>query len=220
MKKYIKSNATDPNYEPDIVLYVNNRRIYKGSPYSYELGYELTKLCINTNVRESFIDWLVEIGLSADEFVYDETTPVDYMAQDVAGAVVDEIIFEYSEREDFYIDGMGCINLECFLAEDEVVANTKIMGSSWRAPNGKSYGKQTKRFPGKYLFTRKELKDMVDSGIAQDLGGTFNSMSMNYDIIGISWNETNGYRSGILIVDKDTGELYVGNSADANVAKL
>ena len=43
---------------------------------------------------------------------------------------------------------------------------------------------------------------------------------MNYDIIGISWNETNGYRSGILIEDKDTGDLYVGNSADANIAKL
>lgn len=103
---------------------------------------------------------------------------------------------------------------------EDYVRSSSIMGSAWKAPNGKSYGKQTKRFPGKYLFTRKELKSMVDSGIAQDLGGTFDPMKMNYDIIGISWNETNGYRSGILIVDNDTGELYVGNSADANVAKL
>lgn len=43
---------------------------------------------------------------------------------------------------------------------------------------------------------------------------------MNYDIIGISWNDTNGYRSGILVEDRDTGDLYVGNSGVATVAKL
>lgn len=95
-----------------------------------------------------------------------------------------------------------------------------IMASAWRAPNGKKYGKQTRRFPGKYLFTRKELRDMVTSGIAEDMAGTFDPMEMNYEIIGIAWNDTNGYRSGILIEDTDTGELYVGNSADANVARL
>lgn len=95
-----------------------------------------------------------------------------------------------------------------------------VMASSWKAPNGKKYGKQTNRFPGKYLFTRKELRDMVDSGIAEDMAGTFDPMAMNYDIIGISWNETNGYRSGILIEDRDTGELYVGNSGDATRARL
>lgn len=106
------------------------------------------------------------------------------------------------------------------LLNNHVNASTSIMSAAWKAPNGRSYGKQTKRFPGKYLFTRRELKSLVDSGIAQDLGGTFDPMTMNYEIIGISWNETNGYRSGILIEDTDTGELYVGNSADANVAKL
>ena len=95
-----------------------------------------------------------------------------------------------------------------------------IRANAWTAPNGKKFGKQTKRFPGKYLFTRKELRDLVDSGIATDMKGTFDPMSMNYEIIGISWNETNGYRSGILIEDKDTGDLYVGNSADANIARL
>lgn len=100
------------------------------------------------------------------------------------------------------------------------IKSSSVMASSWKAPNGKKYGKQTRRFPGKYLFTRKELRDMVDSGIAEDMAGTFNPGSMNYDIIGISWNETNGYRSGILIQDIDTGELYVGNSGDASVAKL
>lgn len=99
-------------------------------------------------------------------------------------------------------------------------SSSSVIASKWKAPNGKSYGKQTKRFPGKYLFIRKELKELVEYGIAEDMAGTFDPASMNYDIIGISWNETNGYRSGILIVDNDTGELYVGNSADATVAKL
>ena len=100
------------------------------------------------------------------------------------------------------------------------IKSSSVMASAWRAPNGKKYGKQTSRFPGKYLFTRKELRDMVASGIAEDMAGTFDPMEMNYEIIGIAWNDTNGYRSGILIEDTDTGELYVGNSADANVARL
>lgn len=95
-----------------------------------------------------------------------------------------------------------------------------VRASAWTAPNGKKFGKQTRRFPGKYLFTKKELRDLVDSGIAEYLNNDADLRSMNYDIIGISWNETNGYRSGILIEDRDTGDLYVGNSGVAQVAKL
>lgn len=100
------------------------------------------------------------------------------------------------------------------------IRSSSVTASAWVAPNGKKYGKQTKRFPGKFLFTRKELRDMIDNGIAEDMAGSFDPMAMNYDIIGIAWNDTNGHRSGILIEDKDTGELYVGNSADAMIAKL
>lgn len=100
------------------------------------------------------------------------------------------------------------------------IRSSSVTASAWTAPNGKKYGKQTRRFPGKYLFTRKELRDMVDNGIAEDMAGTFDPMEMNYDIIGISWNETNGHRSGILIEDRDTGDLYVGNAGDATRAKL
>ncbi len=99
------------------------------------------------------------------------------------------------------------------------IRSAAVMASKWKAPNGRQYGKQTKRFPGKYLFTRKELRDMVNSGIAEDMAGTFDPMGMNYDVIGFSWNETNGYKSGILIEDMDTGELYVGNTYDATIAK-
>ena len=100
------------------------------------------------------------------------------------------------------------------------IKSSSVLASAWTAPNGKKFGKQTKRFPGRYLFTRKELRDMVQSGIAEDMAGTFDPMSMNYDIIGISWDETNGHRSGILIEDVDTGELYVGNASDATIARL
>lgn len=94
-----------------------------------------------------------------------------------------------------------------------------VMASKWKAPNGRQYGKQTRRFSGKFPFTRKELRDMVDSGVAEDMAGTFNPMEINYDVIGFSQNETNGYKSGILIEDLDTGDLYVGNTGDANRAK-
>lgn len=95
-----------------------------------------------------------------------------------------------------------------------------VRANAWKAPNGKKYGKQTRRFPGKYLFTRKELRDLVDSGIAEELTNSDDLRTLNYDIIGISWNETNGYRSGILVEDRDTGDLYVGNTGVAQVAKL
>ncbi len=107
-----------------------------------------------------------------------------------------------------------------YIGSSYTVKSSSVMASAWSAPNGRKYGKQTRRFPGKYLFTRKELRDMVDRDIAEDMAGTFDPMAMNYDIIGISWNETNGFRSGILIENLDTGELYVGNTADANKAKL
>ena len=100
------------------------------------------------------------------------------------------------------------------------VRSRRITASAWTAPNGKKYGKQTRRFPGKYLFTRRELKELVDSGIAVELSNPDDLRSMNYDILGISWNDTNGYRSGILVEDRDTGELYVGNTGVAQVARL
>lgn len=99
------------------------------------------------------------------------------------------------------------------------IRSSSVMASSWVAPNGKKYGKQTKRFPNGYLFTRKELKDMVSQGIAEDMAGTFDPLAMNYEVIGFSWNDTNGHKSSILIEDTDTGELYVGNASDAMVAK-
>ena len=95
-----------------------------------------------------------------------------------------------------------------------------VRANAWKAPNGKKYGKQTRRFPGKYLFTRRELRDLVDNGIAEEITNPDDLHAMNYDIIGIAWNETNGYRSGILVEDRDTGDLYVGNSGVATVAKL
>lgn len=97
-------------------------------------------------------------------------------------------------------------------------ASTKIIASAWVSPSGRKYGKQTRRFPGKYLFTKRELKQMVDNGDARYIGGNLDH-TINYDVIGISWNDTNGHRTGILIEDRDTGELLVGNEGSASVAR-
>lgn len=103
------------------------------------------------------------------------------------------------------------------LACNDINSATSITASAWKSPGGKKYGKQTRRFPGKYLFTRKELKQMVDNGDARYIGGNLDEID-SYDVIGFSWNETNGYKSGILVEDRNTGELLVGNTASATIA--
>ena len=103
------------------------------------------------------------------------------------------------------------------LACNNINSATSITASAWKSPSGKKYGKQTRRFPGSYLFTRKELKQMVDNGDARYIGGNLDKVD-SYDVIGFSWNETNGYKSGILVEDRNTGELLVGNTASATIA--
>ena len=97
------------------------------------------------------------------------------------------------------------------------VARKPIRESAWTAPNGKKYGKQ-KRSHGtsRYIFTRRELKDMVDSGIAQSISNAEEAWKMSDEVIGYSWNETNGFKSGILFTDKD-GNLWVGNTGVAQM---
>lgn len=97
------------------------------------------------------------------------------------------------------------------------VARKPIRESAWTAPNGKKYGKQ-KRDHGtsRYIFTRRELKDMVDSGIAQSISNAEEAWKMSDEVIGYSWNETNGFKSGILFTDKD-GNLWVGNTGVAQM---
>lgn len=96
-------------------------------------------------------------------------------------------------------------------------AKRSMRESAWTAPNGKKYGKQ-KRSHGssRYIFTRRELKDMVDSGIAQEIRDAEEAWKMSKDVIGYSWNETNGFKSGILFTDKD-GNLWVGNTGVAQM---
>ena len=58
-----------------------------------------------------------------------------YVTQDVAGAAVEKIVFEYGKSEDFYLDGMDCINLECSLAKDEVGASIKTTNKRYVKSN-------------------------------------------------------------------------------------
>lgn len=97
------------------------------------------------------------------------------------------------------------------------VARKPIRESAWTAPNGKKYGKQKRdRGTSRYIFTRRELKDMVDSGIAQSISNAEEAWKMSDEVIGYSWNETNGFKSGILFTDKD-GNLWVGNTGVAQM---
>lgn len=141
MKLYIKSSTTNSDYEPDIVLYVSNRLVYEGSPYSYELTSSIKELCMNPDVRESFINWLLECGFTEDDFDYDIVNPdadESFKAGDVANAVTDEIRMHYDEDEDFYLDGMGSMNLECFLAKDKVGASTAVSKKRYVRSNADS----------------------------------------------------------------------------------
>lgn len=97
------------------------------------------------------------------------------------------------------------------------ISRKPIRESAWTAPNGKKYGKQKRDHrSGRYIFTRRELKDMIDSGLAKSISNAEEAWKMSDEVIGYSWNETNGFKSGILFTDKD-GNLWVGNTGVAQM---
>ena len=132
--------------------------------------------------------------------------------------------FTYDEYFDIGEDGLPNSDFaespfdRNLLACNDINSATSITASAWVSPSGRKYGKQTRRFPGEYLFTKRELKQMVDNGDARYIGGNLDH-TINYDVIGISWNDTNGHSTGILIEDRDTGELLVGNTYSAMIAR-
>ena len=94
-----------------------------------------------------------------------------------------------------------------------------IKASAWTAPNGKKYGKQKRTGRYSYRFTKRELDNMVADGVAEAISNAdeaWDLLSGRGDIIGIAWNETNGYTSGVLFKGND-GNLYVGNTGVAQV---
>lgn len=92
--------------------------------------------------------------------------------------------------------------------------------AKWIAPNGKKFGKMSRKWIGKFLFTKKELKMLLDSGIAKDLDNASKLKAMKYDVVGFSGNDSTGYRDGILIEDVNTGKLWVGNTDIAQMATM
>ena len=171
-------------------------------------------------------------GLVDDAYVEDLDTAIDIAHEFVGngGSVqITNLItgesqgFTYDEYFDIGKDGLPNSDFaespfdRNLLACNNINSATAITASAWKAPSGNKYGKQTRRFPGAYLFTRKELKQMVDNGDAEYIGGDLDQVG-SYDVIGFSWNETNGYKSGILVEDRNTGELLVGNTASATIA--
>lgn len=91
-----------------------------------------------------------------------------------------------------------------------------VRASAWVAPNGKKYGKQKRSSRYEYRFTKRELQDMIADGVAEEIRNPNEAWNICDDIIGIAWNETNGYKSGILFKGKD-GNLYVGNTGVAQM---
>ena len=85
-----------------------------------------------------------------------------------------------------------------------------VRANAWKAPNGKKYGKQQKsRFPYSYRFTIPELKAMISDGVAEEIRTPEELTSMSYDEIGFSWSDLNGHKTGVLVKDRHTGDLYV-----------
>lgn len=91
-----------------------------------------------------------------------------------------------------------------------------VSASAYVAPNGKKYGKQKRSSGYDYRFTKRELQDMVNDGIADEISNPDEAWNLCDEIIGISWNETNGYTSGVLFKDS-RGNLFVGNTGVAQV---
>jgi hypothetical protein len=91
-----------------------------------------------------------------------------------------------------------------------------VRASAWVAPNGKKYGKQKRGSRFDYRFTKRELQDMIADGVATEIRDADKAYDICDDIIGIAWNETNGYKSGILFADAQ-GNLYVGNAGVAQM---
>lgn len=99
--------------------------------------------------------------------------------------------FTYDEYFDIGEDGLPNSDFaespfdRNLLACNDINSATSITASAWKSPSGRKYGKQTRRFPGNYLFTRKELKQMVDDGDARYIGGNLDEVD-SYDVIGFS----------------------------------
>ena len=197
------------------------------------------KFKVTASINEPDYNYLIEVffdyactGLADSSYAEDLDEAIDIAHEFIGDGGVVQITnlntgksqkFDYDEYFDIGEDGLPNSDFaespfdRNLLACNKINSATAITASAWRAPSGRKYGKQTKRFPSGYLFTRKELKQMVDNGDAEYIGGDLDKVD-SYDVIGFSWNETNGYKSGILVEDRNTGELLVGNTASATIA--
>lgn len=235
--EYMHELTDGSDYSFDAIVEEGNPKYFYGSDDMYTYTATVTVYAIEPSVNES--DYLVESfyednfrGLADSEEVEDLDSAIDVAHEYIENGGSVRITnlttgesqgFTYDEYFDIGEDGLPNSDFaespfdRSLLACNNINSATSITASAWKSPGGKKYGKQTRRFPGKYLFTRKELKQMVDNGDARYIGGNLDEID-SYDVIGFSWNETNGYKSGILVEDRNTGELLVGNTASATIA--
>ena len=109
--RYIKASAYDGG---DIVMFFNNKEIYRGQPgsYMYDAIYDL---CKNDSVRMKFQEWLEQYGDSAfsDEPGYEYGD-----AGETAVEFCEFVYYAFADGED-YLDGEGILNFEIFPESDE-----------------------------------------------------------------------------------------------------
>lgn len=98
----------------DIVMFFNNKEIYRGQPgsYMYDAIYDL---CKNDSVRMKFQKWLEQYGDSAfsDEPGYEYGD-----AGETAVEFCEFVYYAFADGED-YLDGEGILNFEIFPESDE-----------------------------------------------------------------------------------------------------
>lgn len=179
-----------------------------------------SKRSVKESLKDSvgqYLEKAVESGEIDEKQVvafYDKNNNIDWIGKAGYAPIYLDWVELKSKR---FVGNELRINERGFTESKRRVARKQIRESAWTAPNGKKYGKQ-KRDHGtsRYIFTRRELKDMVDSGIAQSISNAEEAWKMSDEVIGYSWNETNGFKSGILFTDKD-GNLWVGNTGVAQM---
>ena len=185
---------TVPNDTDDPTIF------YNGKYYNYY------------DVEDTLWDWFKEDTGSSDENAFESWVSEN---SDYVYSVLEDLPPKSNPGRGVYRPESGTLRRSA--NSSKRIKKTTVTASAWKAPNGKKYGKQSSRFKSGYLFTKKDLKQMVEDGVAESLSGDITSM--NYDVIGFSWNDAHGYKSGILIQDRDSGKLYVGNTNDATRAK-
>lgn len=177
---------------PSIQFVLDNR--IKNDNFEEILDQMNTKVYPNGTYYNNYIDWVV---IPAGK--HPKTFNTNKFYSDIQDGKITESL-KYEE---------GCHG------KKRTNKRSTVKESAWVSPDGTKYGKQKRGSGYDYRFSTRELKDMISKGIAKEIKDADKAFKLKDEIIGISWNETNGYTSGVLFKGKD-GNLYIGLSGVAS----